>query len=101
MKLRVGQALTSAVDGTSVIVTRIPQGDVSLTCGGVEMYAKGSEVPAGLSDPAQMTGTQLGKRYVDEADTIEVLCTKGGDGTLAIDGMALSTREAKALPSTD
>ena len=33
-----------------------------------------------------MGGTQIGKRYVDDADTIQLLCTKAGQGTLALDG---------------
>lgn len=101
MKLQVGQALVSAVDTTSVIVTRAPEGDVALTCGGAEMVPKGDPVPDVSADPTQMTGTLLGKRYVDEAGTIEVLCSKGGDGGLAIDGLPLSVQDAKPLPSSD
>ncbi len=101
MKLRVGLALASAVDTTNVILTRVPEGDVELTCGGVAMIPKGSEAPAAEADPAQMNGTLIGKRYVDPADTIEVLCTKRGDGSLALDGVLLVTAEAKALPSSD
>lgn len=101
MKLRVGLALASAVDATNVIVTRVPDGDVELTCGGVPMVAKGSEAPAAEADPGQMAGTLIGKRYVDPADTLEVLCTKPGDGTLALDGVPLVVAEAKALPSSD
>jgi hypothetical protein len=43
----------------------------------------------------------LGKRYVDEAGTIEVLCTKPGDGALALDGQPLEVKSAKPLPSSD
>ncbi|GAB3779848.1 hypothetical protein [Nocardioides pacificus] len=101
MKLRVGQALASAVDATNIIVTRVPDADVALTCGGVEMHAKGAAAPEATPDPEQMGGTLLGKRYVDADDTIEVLCTKPGEGTLALDGKPLVTAEAKALPSSD
>lgn len=101
MKLRVGLALASAVDATNVIVTRVPDGDVELTCGGVAMYPKGGEAPEATADPAQMAGTLIGKRYVDPGDTLEVLCTKAGEGTLALDGNPLVTAEAKALPSSD
>lgn len=101
MKLRVGIALASAVDATNVIVTRVPEGDVELTCGGVAMYPKGGAAPEAEADPDQLGGTLLGKRYVDPGDTLEVLCTKPGEGTLALDGQALVTMEAKALPSSD
>jgi hypothetical protein len=101
VKLRAGLALASAVDTTNIIVTRVPDGDVELTCGGVPMVVKGGTAPEAEADPAQMGGTLLGKRYVDPDDTIEVLCTKPGDGTLALDGQPLVVAEAKALPSSD
>ena len=34
--------------------------------------------PAAEPDPSLMGGTQIGKRYTDEADTIQVLCAKNG-----------------------
>jgi hypothetical protein len=48
-----------------------------------------------------MGGTQIGKRYVDEADTFQVLCTKAGGGTLALDGKPLVIQAAKPLPASD
>jgi hypothetical protein len=101
MELRVGQALASAVDTTQVIVTKTPVGEVGLTCGGVPMIVKGTEPPVVAADPAHMKGSLLGKRYVDEAGSIEVLCTKPGDASLALAGEFLVTAEAKALPSSD
>jgi hypothetical protein len=38
---------------------------------------------------------------VDEAETIELLCTKGGDGALSVDGVRLLVKQAKQLPSSD
>ena len=43
----------------------------------------------------------LGKRYVDDESDIEVLCTKAGDGALAVDGRPLVLKTAKPLPSSD
>ena len=43
----------------------------------------------------------MGKRYVDEAGTVELLCVKAGKGSLAIDGTILRTKDAKPLPSSD
>lgn len=101
MKLRVGLALASAVDDTNVIVTRVADGGVTLTCGGVEMIEKGSTPPAADADPEQMQGSLIGKRYVDVADSIEVLCTRAGAGSLAVDGQLLVTAQAKTLPASD
>ena len=52
-------------------------------------------------DPAFAGGTLLGKRYVDKDGTVELLCVKAGQGALAIDGVALQTKDAKPLPSSD
>jgi len=101
MELKVGQALISAVDETSVIVTKAPAGEAVLTCGGLEMYPKGGQAHQGEADPAQLDGSLLGKRYVDEAGTTEVLCTKGGKGTLALNGSPLAIQAAKPLPASD
>ena len=46
-------------------------------------------------------GSLIGKRYIDAADKIELLCTKGGKGSLSIGSEALDVKQAKALPSSD
>jgi len=101
MKLRVGLALASSIDDTNLIVIKAPESDAVLTCGGVPMVEKGSSAPAATPDPNQMNGTVLGKRYVDAEVTLEVLCTKAGDGSLALDGEPLSIAAPKALPASD
>ena len=98
---RAGQQLVSAVDSTAVIIIRAPAAECTLTCGGVAMQAPGEPAPAADPDPALMGGTQIGKRYVDEADTIQLLCTKAGSGTLALDGQPLVIQAAKPLPASD
>lgn len=102
MRAKVGQTLVSTVDDTTVIVVRAPQDDVVLTCGGAPLVDK-AEKPAALtsSDPSQQDGSLLGKRYADEVAGIELLCTKAGKGTLALGGVALPVKDAKALPASD
>jgi len=101
VKFRAGQQLVSGVDSTAVIIIRAPAEEGTLTCGGVAMRSPDEPAPAGEPDPALMSGTQIGKRYVDEADTIQVLCTKAGSGTLALDGKPLVIQAAKPLPASD
>ena len=74
--------------------------DVVVACGGAAM---GEQAPATKSalDPAFSAGTLLGKRYVDKDGGVELLCVKAGKGSLAIDGVALQTKDAKPLPSSD
>ncbi|MEV2218393.1 hypothetical protein AB0E01_00760 [Nocardia vinacea] len=103
MKPRVGQTLASTVDTTTVIVVRAPQADLEITCGGAAMVdPKGpGGVPADTADPELLGGSQLGKRYADEELGVELLCTKAGQGTLAVNGVALPLKNAKPLPASD
>ena len=100
--LKPGLRLKSAVCGTEIMVIRAPSLDAVLACGGVEMLGINEATPAGGSvSPANAQGTLVGKRYVDAADRVEVLCTRGGDGSLALDSVAMPVKQAKALPSSD
>ncbi len=105
MELKAGTRLRSAVSDAEVVVVRAPAGDVELTCGGVPMVAGDSGAPTGAAAGAVAPGTEgsvvLGKRYVDPDDTIEVLCTKAGEGALALGGTELVLKSAKPLPSSD
>jgi len=47
------------------------------------------------------TGTLVGKRYTDEAETMEFLCTRGGEGSIAVEGHTIDIKAAKKLPSSD
>jgi hypothetical protein len=101
--LKPGTKLASTVCGTEVIVVRPPSEPVEVSCGGSSM------VPADEAPPEDDRGTiegggdatLLGKRYVHEASGLELLCTKPGDGSLAVGGEALPLKEAKPLPSSD
>ncbi|HMC38021.1 MAG TPA: hypothetical protein VKI19_00060 [Acidimicrobiales bacterium] len=100
-ELKPGSRWASAVDDTEVIVVK-PGGDgLTLECGGHAMVPGGTEKPGGLTaDPEFATGTLVGKRFEHESG-LEVLCTKAGSGTLAVDGVALPLKESKPLPSSD
>ncbi len=100
--LKAGIRLKSAACDTEVMVTRAAADEILLTCGGAEMTDMATPRAAGVQpDAAQAAGSLVGKRYVDEQDRFEFLCTKGGKGSLAINGTALTIKQAKALPSSD
>ena len=66
------------------------------------MVPHASERVAGLALAAEhAAGTAMGKRFADDASGLEVLCVKGGAGSLALDGRPLGLREAKKLPASD
>jgi hypothetical protein len=102
VELKPGSRYRSQVDETEVIVVRPLPGDVDITCGGAPLIDIKDEPDASLSlDPAQSSGTLLGKRYTDPSGALEILVTKPGAGNLAIDGVALEFKESKPLPASD
>jgi hypothetical protein len=98
---KAGSRLKSAVCSSELMIVVAPAGDVNLTCGGAPVVELTADAPAAEIDPDQKSGTQMGKRYTSEAGDIEILCTKPGDGGLAVDGTALEIKGAKPLPSSD
>ena len=101
--LKPGLRLKSAVCATEIMVIRAPSLAAVLACGGTEMLGMAEAAPAGgaILSANHAAGTLIGKRYVDALDRVEVLCTRGGDGSLALDGVAMPVKQAKALPSSD
>ena len=100
--LKLGSRHKSAVCDTQVMVIRATAEPVDLRCGGVSMIEMNAEAPAGAAlDAGFAAGALIGKRYIDSADKIELLCTKGGQGSLAVSDEALDVKQAKALPSSD
>ncbi len=96
--MKPGTRLRSAVCDAEVMVVRGAAGVIE--CGGAPMVEAKPEA-AGAIDPAHANGTLIGKRYVDAAGTFELLCMKSGAGSLAVDGVALTVKEAKPLPASD
>ncbi len=96
--MKPGTKLKSAVCNTEVMV--IKGKDLVVECGGQPMV---DEAPAekGSVDTNFAEGTKIGKRYVDADGTVELLCVKAGEGSLAIGGVILQTKDAKPLPSSD
>lgn len=102
MKLKAGVRIKSAVCETQLMVIATPGGDVDLTCGGAAVVELAEDAPpGGALSPDHKDGTKIGKRYVNADGSLELLCTKPGEGSLALAGVPLAVKEAKALPSSD
>lgn len=100
--LKAGARYKSAVCDTQIMVVKAPAGEHELRCGGAAMLAGTATAPEGLSlDPALAGETLIGKRYVNEDESLELLATKGGKGTLSLNGTPLEIKQAKQLPSSD
>jgi hypothetical protein len=96
--MKPGTKLKSIVCDTEVMVIR--GGGAAVECGGSPM-AEERPAERGTVKSAFAAGTKIGKRYVDAAGTIELLCVKPGQGSLSLGGVALVLKEAKPLPSSD
>jgi hypothetical protein len=99
-KLKAGTRLQSSVCSTEVMIVKAPE-EADLRCGGAPLVALGQEKSGAAIAEGADGGTQIGKRYVDAGETLEVLCTKPGQGTLALGDVALTIKGAKPLPSSD
>ncbi|MEM7018411.1 MAG: hypothetical protein AAF512_13850 [Pseudomonadota bacterium] len=99
MELKPGMRLKSAVCDAEAMIIKAAEGN-DLTCGGEPLVA---DAPAGKSsgNPEHMDGCVIGKRYVNEAETVEVLCIKSGEGSFYYNGDELMTKDTKKLPSSD
>lgn len=98
--LRPGDQLASTVCATRVVVVRAPaRAGPVITCGGASMVSAASapQAPYGQGEAV----TLIGKRYVDAADTLELLCTSSGAGELSCDGTPMTIKSAKPLPASD
>ncbi len=101
MELKAGTRLRSATDACEVVVVKAPGEPVDLRCGGHAFVAMDAE-PASASIEAGFDGgTQLGKRYADEALGLEILCTKAGEGSISVGDTVLEVKGAKPLPASD
>jgi hypothetical protein len=105
LRLRVGQRLVSATDTTAVIVIKAGADDMVLTCGGVAMTAELESARADDPNLAPLDGhdqgAQLGKRYESADGAVELLCTKAGAASLAVDDIPMIIKAVKALPASD
>lgn len=102
MELKPGTRFASATCDTQVLVVRAPAdaSDLDLRCGGEPMRPAGEE---GERLPISDSGepTLIGKRYANDELGLELLCTQGGEGSLAVGEQPLLVKGAKPLPSSD
>ena len=94
-----GTKLSSTVCKTQIMALRVPAEELEISCGGAPMQVGD---PAELGDMSgENSGTLVGKRYTDADETMEFLCTRGGEGSITIEGYVIDIKAAKKLPSSD
>jgi len=100
-QFKAGMKLKSAVCDTQIMVLRVPAEPLDIRIGGAPVLAGDETADGAAIDPALSGGSQTGKRYTDAGETMEFLCTKGGQGTITVAGHEIGIKQAKALPSSD
>lgn len=100
VQYKAGAKLGSTVCDGQILVLRVPAVPIDLCIGGAQVVV-GTAADKLAIDAARAGGIQTGKRYTDEAETMEFLCTKAGAGSISVDGVVLGIKAAKALPSSD
>jgi hypothetical protein len=100
--LKPGSRWASQVCATEVVVVRVSTEPVSLECGGHPMTPVGEDSASDFTlDPAFVGGSLIGKRFADPESGLELLVTKAGEGSLAVNGVTIPLKDAKPLPSSD
>ncbi|AYJ50336.1 hypothetical protein [Rhodococcus sp. P1Y] len=97
---KTGERLRSQVSTVQFVVVRADAGIGDVMCDGHAFAREGEDVTAGApsSDGPQVL---IGKRYEDEAGTIELLCVTGGNGNLTLADSSLQVKVPKPLPASD
>ena len=95
--------LQSQVCSTEVIVVRSGARPVQLRCGGSPMVGLDAARSAGGEpEPRFSGGSMLGKRYTHPEDnSLEILVTKQGAGSLSDGQVELILKPTRHLPASD
>ena len=102
MELKAGTQLKSAVGTTEVVVIRAPDAPGHPDLGGpAHGRAATTRRRPARSKPAARGRSCWASATSTRPASVEVLCTKPGDGALALDGEPLEVKSAKPLPSSD
>jgi hypothetical protein len=99
VSLKPGTRLFAQNSSCEVIVVRSAPSVDAVFCAGLEMLPAATPGAAGQAPDGP--AVQLGKRYTDSEDQVEILCTKAGTGPLALGGKELTIKSAKPLPASD
>jgi hypothetical protein len=69
--------------------------------GGQYMVTKGGDAELSCDGTSEAEPNRLGKRYLDEATAVTVLCIKAGTGRVCCNGVPMTEMAQKKLPSSD
>jgi hypothetical protein len=100
--VKAGSRLFSNVCKAEFMAVKVPGGEIDITIGGVApATSAAARTEGGAVVDGHGGGSSMGKRYVSVDDSVELLCTKPGDGVPALNGTPLEIKDAKAMPASD
>lgn len=102
LTVKPGVRLYGAACASEFIVVKAPAEALAITIGGhAALTSAAGRDPSIAPLAGHDAGAAMGKRYVDAAGAVELLCTKAGTGMPAMDGVLLAIKDAKPLPASD
>ncbi|MGH9135577.1 MAG: hypothetical protein ACRD0G_00845 [Acidimicrobiales bacterium] len=101
IELQAGTRVFGAACSTEGVVVKAPAHPVSLTIGDRPALLDASERLTDEDPGTDAEAAFLGKRYVNDDESVEVLCTRPGNGGFAVDGTPCGVKGAKPLPASD
>lgn len=101
MQLKPGSRYRSVTCSGEFVVVKAPGDELDLRCGGESVVSIDSEGGTGTPAAPFDEGTLVGKRYTNDDESLEVLITKAGAGSLSVGDAAMVVKGAKPLPSSD
>ncbi|MBY6687786.1 hypothetical protein HQ305_21370 [Rhodococcus sp. BP-149] len=98
---KTGERLRSRVSSAQFVVVSAAAGTAEITCGGEPLARDGEDISPGAGASTEGPKIEIGKRYEDEAATVELLCVSAGVGDLEVAGSPLQLKMPKPLPASD
>jgi hypothetical protein len=100
-EVKPGTRFGSTTCETQVMVVKGGPARIDVRCGGAAMVPVADAAVTSSPVAPFDQGTLIGKRYVNDDESLELLCTRAGDGSVSIGDNILVVRGTKPLPASD
>lgn len=98
---KTGERLRSQVSAVNFVVVRADGDTDEIQCDGVAFAREGDQLASGTTPSQDGPKVEIGKRYENEAGTVELLCVTAGVGQVSLGAEPLRIKVPKPLPASD